>query len=288
MTFALLLHNRPFSWTAFPVYAQFLVGWLVMFSLYLALVGPLRHRFPDSRPVPRRTVASFAAGMLVMFLALQGPLHDLSDYFLFSAHMVQHLLLILLMPPLLIAGIPDWMLRPAIRIRPIGWVARVLAFPVVAFLLNNVIFTAWHFPVPYDLMMRDHDVHVLMHLMIMATGTIMWWPIMSPIREIPRLPGPLQMLYLFVLGIPMMIVAAMITYSDNVLYPWYAEAPRLWGLTPLADQQMGGAIMWVPGGLGLWLAITWVYFRWSSQEEPVRRNSDPRGVTLRPLPFPDP
>jgi putative membrane protein len=289
-----LLHNRAFSWTEFAVYPSFLAGWLAFGGVYVLLAGPLRHHFPGSRPVPPRMLASFATGMAIMFLALQGPLHDLSDYFLFSAHMVQHLLLILLMPPFLLAGIPDWMLRPAIKIRPIGWVAGILTFPVVAFALNNGIFAAWHIPAAYDLMMRNHDVHVAMHLMIMATGFIMWWPIMSPLPELPRLAAPLQMVYLFVLGIPMMVVAAMITYSGTVLYTWYAEAPRLWGISTLMDQQLGGAIMWVPGGLSLWLSITWVYFRWAGgeiredeQRQRLRVSGARRVMATVPPPFPD-
>jgi len=74
------------------------------------------------------------------------------------------------------------------------------------------------------------------------------------------------MLYLCVLGIPMMSVAAIITLSDRILYPWYSTAPRVWGLTPLMDQQLGGLIMWVPGGLALWIAITAVWFAWSRKD----------------------
>jgi putative membrane protein len=265
MTLA-LLHQETFSWTEWKVYSQFMVGWLLLGAAYFVLIGPLRSRFPGSEPVPGRKVASFTFAMALMFLALQGPLHELSDYFLFSAHMVQHLVLILVMPPFLLYGLPDWMLRPAMKVRPIGALARLLTFPIVAFALNNTIFLAWHFPGPYDLMMRNHDVHVAMHLMIMVTGTIMWWPVMSPLKELPRIAAPLQMVYLFVLGIPMMISAALITFSETELYRWYVEAPRLFAISPLDDQRLGGVIMWVPGGLMLWIAITVVYFRWTTPE----------------------
>ena len=290
---AVLLHSRTFSWSEFAVYPSFLVGWLVLCGVYALLIGPLRDRFPGSRPVPRRTVASFAFAMALTFFALQGPLHDLSDYFFFSAHMVQHLLVMLVMPPFLLAGIPDWMLRPVVQIRPIGWLARKITNPVIAFFLNNAIFAAWHFPGPYDLMMRNHDVHVGMHLMIMAVGVIAWWPIASPLPEVPRLPAPLQMLYLFVLGIPMMVVAAMITFSGSVLYTWYAEAPRIWGISALTDQQFGGAIMWVPGALWIWLSITWVYFRWTADEpgsaaKERQRSGTKRVMATVPPPFVEP
>ncbi|MEX2582920.1 MAG: cytochrome c oxidase assembly protein, partial [Gemmatimonadota bacterium] len=201
-----LLHRESFAWSEWVVYPDFLIGWLLFGALYLLCAGPLRHRFPGSRPVPFRQIGSFAFGMFLMLVALQGPLHELSDYFLFSAHMVQHLLIMLVMPPFLLHGTPDWMVRPMLRIPGVAPVARVLTRPVAAFLLVNLLFGVWHFPAPYDLMMQDHAVHKGMHLMIMAIGVILWWPVMSPLPEIPRLAGPLQMLYLFVLGIPMMIV----------------------------------------------------------------------------------
>jgi putative membrane protein len=245
--------------------------------------------------VPLAKVASFALGMAIMLVSLQGPLHELSDYFLFSAHMVQHLLVMLVMPPFLLYGIPDWMVRPLLRLPGLARGARWLTLPVVAFLLNNAIFGAWHFPGPYDLMMRNHDVHVAMHLMIMTTGMIMWWPVMSPLPEIPRIAPPLQMLYLFVLGAPMMVVAALITFAADPLYGWYVEAPRVFAITPLDDQRLGGAIMWVPGALAIWIAITFVYFRWANRElaeDEVafrgERTPGDRGVVLAPPPFPEP
>jgi putative membrane protein len=262
-----LLHpEAPFSWTEFPIYADFLIGWVLLGATYLLIAGSLRRRFPGSEPVPRAKKLWFAAGMLVMLLSLQGPLHDLSDYYLFSAHMVQHLLIMLVMPPLLLMGVPGWMLRPLVRFRPTYAAMWFLTFPLVAFFINNGIFLVWHFPGPYDLMMRNHDVHVLMHLMIMGSGMLMWWPVLSPLPELPRIVPPLQMIYLFVLGIPMMIAAAMITFTGNELYPFYSEAPRIFDISPIDDQRLGGAIMWVPGALVLWIAITVVYFRWSQRE----------------------
>ena len=186
---AFALHRASFSWSEWVLYPDFLIGWLFFGGLYLLCAGPLRHRFAGSTPVPMWQVACFAAGMLVMLLALQGPLHELSDYFLFSAHMVQHLLIMLVVPPFLLLGTPGWMIRPLLRIPGAAPMARVLTRPVAAFLLVNLLFGVWHFPEPYDLMMRDHTVHKGMHLMIMGIGMLLWWPVMSPLPELPRLPG---------------------------------------------------------------------------------------------------
>ena len=286
-----LIHTETFAWSEWKVYPSFMVGFLLFGAAYYLLIGPLRGMFPEARPVPGRKVASFTLGLAIMFLSLQGPMHELSDFFLFSAHMVQHLLLILVMPPFLLYGVPDWLLRPALRVPGLAKAARWVTFPVVAFLLNNAIFLAWHFPGPYDLMMRQHNIHITMHLMIMVTGVIMWWPVMSPLPELPRIAAPLQMVYLFVAGIPMMISAALITFSGRALYTWYVEAPRLFALTPLDDQRLGGVIMWVPGGLVLWIAITAVFFRWTQREVhedervPIRPTVTRSGLVVPP-PFP--
>jgi len=284
---AVLLHTESFSWSEWKIYPSFLVGWLLFGAAYYLFAGPLRRYFPGSAPVPALKLASFTGSLLLMLVALQGPLHELSDYFLFSAHMVQHLAVMLVMPPFLLYGIPAWMARPALRVPGLLRAARWLTLPVVAFLLNNAIFGAWHFPGPYDLMMRNHGVHVVMHLMIMTTGMIMWWPVMSPLPEVPRIAPPLQMLYLFILGVPMMVVAALITFTNDTLYPWYAEAPRIFAISVLDDQRLGGVIMWVPGALVLWLAITLVYFRWTRPEIREDEESFVARMPIVPPPHPD-
>jgi putative membrane protein len=203
---------------------------------------------------------------VVLLGSLNGPLHDLSDYYLFSMHMVQHLVLTLVFPPLLLAGIPEWLLRPLLE-KPgvLRRVIRFLTLPWVAAFLFSVSIAVWHLRPFYDLMMRSHEVHISTHLMFMATATLMWWPVMSPLPE-RRLPTGLSMLYLFLVGIPMQVVAALITFADEVLYPWYVVAPRMWGLSPLDDQQLGGLIMWVPGNLYIFAAIGVLFFRWAKEE----------------------
>jgi putative membrane protein len=111
--------------------------------------------------------------------------------------------------------------------------------------------------------MDQHPVHIVEHLMIMVTSVILWWPLLSPLDELPRAPYPVQMLYLFVVGLPMVMVAIFISMADDVLYPYYAAAPRIWAvLTPHADQHLGGLIMWIPGGMIFLTALSVVFFRW--------------------------
>jgi putative membrane protein len=192
-------------------------------------------------------------------------MHDLSDYYLFSVHMLQHLLLTLVFPPLLLLGTPGWLLEPLLRPTPVRRIAQVLTHPVAAAVIYSVTIAVWHLAPYYDLMMRDHNVHIVTHLMFMAAATLLWWPVMSPVPELPRLGYGLGMLYLFLVGIPMQIVAALITLSDDVLYPWYTAAPRTWGLSPLDDQQLGGLLMWVPANLYLFFAIGVLFLLWARE-----------------------
>jgi putative membrane protein len=248
----------PPPWQHWDIHPSVVIGLALLGGLYVYLGG---------LAAPRRQVASFAAALVVLGLALNGPLHDLSDSYLFSAHMVQHLVLMLVFPPLLLYGTPGWVVRPLLR--P-AWLRRFAAWatrPVPA----GVIFTAptalWHFPVLYEAALRNHNLHILQHLVFLATAVIMWWPVLSPVPDLPRAPYPGQMLYLFLLGIPMSVVGALITLADGVLYPFYTTAPRVWGLGPGVDQQIGGLMMWVPGGLTFWAVMTVVWFRWSTREE---------------------
>jgi putative membrane protein len=241
--------------------------------LYFYGIGPWRRRHGLGPPASPWQVASFSAALLVLLVSLNGPVHDLSDYYLFSVHMVQHLVLTLLFPPLLIMGTPGWLLRPLVRRPSVLALGRALTRPWFAALLFSASLAVWHLSPFYDLMMRNHEVHIFTHLMFMVTATIMWWPAMSPLSELPALRPGMGMLYLFLVGIPMQLVGALITFADSVLYPWYSAAPRTWGLSPLDDQQLGGLLMWVPGNLWMFAAVGVLFFKWARQEEAANQKS---------------
>jgi len=261
-----MLHpNEPANSAGFSIHWSTIIGIGALAALYWWRARVERKR-EGQRPT-RRQAWALAGGLVTMFFALNGPLHDLSDYDLFSAHMIQHLVLIFLVAPLLVLGTPGWMLRPALRVPGVGPVARWLTRPTICFAVFNVMVAAWHLPGPYNLAMAVHPVHIVEHLMFMATAVLMWWPFLSPLPELPRLAYPGQMLYCFLMSIPMSIVAIYITMADHVLYPAYEMAPRVWGLTPLEDQQLGGLIMWIPGGLVFYVVMSIVFFKWSQRGE---------------------
>jgi putative membrane protein len=245
--------------TGFSVHPSTVVGLAALGGLYL---WRARQGADRRSPSPLQRAAFFTA-LLVIFASLNGPIHDLSDYYLFSAHMVQHLLLTLIMPPLLLLGTPGWMLEPLLRPRAVAALARRATRAIPAFALFNVTVAAWHVPALYNTAVAHHAVHIVQHLMFMATAVLMWWPLLSPLPSLPRLSYPGQMLYCFLMAIPMTIVAIYITMADTLLYPAYAAAPRLWGVSPMLDQHIGGLIMWIPGGLFFYGVMTVVFVLWA-------------------------
>ena len=181
--------------------------------------------------------------------------------------MLQHLLQTFVIPPLLLLGTPGWMLRPWVLSRPIRPFARFFSRPLIAFVLFSAVFVTAHFPAGCDLMCRNEDFHIFLHLCFMASGVLMWWPLLSPLPEMPRLSYPAQVMYVFLLLIPMTAVAAPITLASQVIYPWYLEGPHGWGLRPLDDQILGGLVMWIGQGTYLMGVFTAIFYKWSRQDD---------------------
>jgi len=257
--------TSPFA-PAWSIHPSVVLGVALLGGLYMWGVGPARLRRRLGTALAPWRPLCFAAGLLVVLLALNGPIHDLSDCYLFWVHMGQHLLLTMVLPPLLIAGLPGWLVERVMGRRAVRRVGRVLTHPVIAGALFSVVLLVWHTEGAYDLMMRNHGVHVATHLMFLVAAVILWWPVMSPAPSLPRLSPGMGMLYLFLVQIPMQLLGAIITFADHPLYTWYVSAPRTWGLSPLDDQKLGGLLMWIPGNLWIWGAMSVLFFRWARQE----------------------
>jgi putative membrane protein len=232
--------------------------------------------------------ATFGLGLAAFVVAFTGPVHDLAETALFTAHMLQHLLLTLVVPPCLLAGTPpavlDGVLAPLLDGRATGWMLRRLTRPVPALSLYAAALFTWHLPVPFEMALEGRAWHVVEHATLVLTSFLAWWPVVSPASRLPALPYAGRILYLFVYGFPMTIVAAMVTVADHVLYPFYAGAPRPWPITPLDDQRLGGVLMWVPAGLVPLLAFTVVFFRWAAATEAEEADAQGRSFAADLVP----
>jgi putative membrane protein len=208
----------------------------------------------------------FAAGLATLGLALLSPIDTLSNV-LFVMHMIQHILLVMVAAPLILLGLPAPFLRPLIQNTQLKTGLAWLTHPVVAFTLYNVTLLVWHVPALYDAALRNEVIHDLEHALFFYTALLSWWPLLSPLPELPRLSYPAQMLYIFLIAIPGGILGAVLVFAGDVLYPTYAAAPRLWDLSALADQQTAALVMMIPSKAIYLIALTVVFFIWFSQDE---------------------
>jgi putative membrane protein len=255
-------------WSDWNVEPTIAIGLLTLVALYLYLTRhPADAEEASERPVSGRQRASFIAGAVTIFIALGPPLDDWSDHYLLMAHMVQHLLLILLAAPLLLAGTPAWMLEPLTRNRVTNAIGYRLTRPLIAFAIANIVLVLWHMPVFYDAALRSQPLHVLEHMTMLGTAILAWWPIAGPLPQWPRLPLAFHSLYFFAMTIPGSAVGAFITFADPGLYSPYDTARRIFGIELATDQQWGGLLMWVVVSAIYLLLITVSFFRWAAREE---------------------
>lgn len=254
------------QWTWEP---SVIIGLLLLSGAYAYCVGPLRRKHNLGPPVSRTQAFFFVLSLIVAVLALLSPLDAIGDRYLFSAHMIQHLLLASLWPPLFLLSIPGWLVRALFNRRGLASLAAFFTLPVIAIAAFNLDIYLWHLPGLYDLTLTNEGVHIAEHLTFMGFGLLNWWPVLSPAPE-QRLSYPLQVLYLFADGMFMMVLGILFTFAPTVFYSPYASAPRLWGVSALVDQQFGGLIMWYPGNLPYGVALVIAFYRWFEGGESAR------------------
>lgn len=256
-----------FEWNWQP---SILIGLALLAGGYWGAVNRWRSHVGGATPVSGGQQGWFFLGIVTLFVALISPLDGLSDAYLFSAHMLQHMLLSVVAPPLLLLGTPGWLLRPLLRLPGVARVGRGLTRPIVAFAVFNAVFAVWHLPGLYEATLQNDAIHIVEHVLFMATGVLNWWPVLSPMPELPRLAYPAQVAYLFLEGLPATFLGALIVFSPTVLYPTYAAAARVSALSAFDDQQAAGLIMWMPGGMIYLLALSLVFRAWLSSEQTHR------------------
>jgi putative membrane protein len=248
-------------------------GLLALAWFYVRGVGQVWGRAGRGRGVAAWQVVAFGGGLLVLVLALLSPLEMLSGA-LFSAHMTQHLLLMLVAPPLLLLGAPPmvwaWALPYGWR-RPLaGWWRRrrrvrqqlgFLTHPLTAWLAYGLALWVWHIPALYEAAVLSAWVHGLEHACFLGTAVLFWYALGQPGRR-GRLNYATGLLFIFTTAMHNTLLGALITFATVPWYGVYAGRTLRWGLEPLADQQLAGAIMWAPAGLIYLLAALLLLYSW--------------------------
>ncbi len=263
------------------------LGLAIPSLLYAVGLARMQRRLGLWRVIKPAQLAAFVAGMLTLFAALISPIDTLADQ-LFSAHMVQHLLLLFVAPPLLVLSRPAvvlmWAFRSSGR-RSIGrfWTSfrlnrlvHHLMHPFVIWILFSGLFVFWHFPKPYGWALANEGVHSIEHLCFFISALMFWTIVIEPSGR-RRLSYPATLLHVATSAVVSSLPGALILLAPHPLYPLHSEGAAAWGLTPLQDQQLAGVIMWVPGGLAYLAAVSWLFLRWLQEDERAQR---PR---LRPL-----
>lgn len=251
------------SWQLEPV---LLGGILAMAAAYYLAVGPLRSRLAPGEKYPVKQATIFGIGLIVLFVNEGSPLHDLAERYLLSAHMTQHLLLSYLIAPLLLAGMPAWLLRSMLVKSRLRGVAKVMLTPLVTFFTFTLVMSFYHLPSVYNLALGNTSFHHSVHFVLLLASLMVWWPLVSPLEELPRPPYLTRLAYLFLLPVAQTPIFAGITFSDQPLYLYHHMPTRAFGLGVMEDQALAGAVMKIGGMIAFGIRFIGVFFSWYRSE----------------------
>ncbi|MBI2706309.1 MAG: cytochrome c oxidase assembly protein [Actinobacteria bacterium] len=281
----------PFQFSAHPEV------WLVVLAVlalgaYAAMVLGPKVVPPGVKPVNGRQVCWFLAGAVLLWFALDWPLHDLAENNLVSLHMVQHLVLSFLVPPCFWLATPEWLARFVIRDGSRAYeVLKRLASPVVAGVAFSTVTVLSSWPIAMNAAVRTAPLHDGMHLVAVLTALLLWIPVCGPWREL-RLSVPGQMVYLFLISLILSVPTAWLGMANTPIYEVYDHGPHLFGMSAVEDQATAGVFVTLGGGSFLWAVIIVKFFKWAAEHERENKRNrlvvDP--VSMQPvgMGFPDP
>jgi cytochrome c oxidase assembly factor CtaG len=250
------------AWNVDPLAIAFV---LVLLGAYLAVTGPLRARFHLGEPVSRQRIVLFISGCALLALTVLSPLDTLARHYLFSAHAVQLFLLITAVAPLLMAGLPEWLVALILPLESLREATRGLLFPIIAILAFNGIIITWHVGPLFEAALRTPWLYDLQLLCILLAGMVDWWPLLTPLDRDTRLASPFQLLYLGVESIPLDLFGVVTLFSRSPFYPTYEHAARIVGIPALIDQQVAGGIVAIPNNVIDFVLMSAVFFGWLAQ-----------------------
>jgi putative membrane protein len=255
------------EWAHWHTEPALLGGILVACWVYFVLAGPLRSVVGGPDVFPMRESRWFMAGVVSFYLAVGSPLDAAGENFLFSAHMVQHNILMYGTAVFTVLAIPAWMVDDVLARYP-RWLAccRFLVHPLFAAFAFTFTFSVWHFPVLYEAALHNKVWHMVEHLTMWGSSVLMLWPLLSRCERLPRMNWGVQILYLFLLMVAQIPLFGILTFSPEVLYPTYELAPRITFLDPLADQVLGGLLMKVANMILSLILMGRAFYYWNLQQ----------------------
>jgi putative membrane protein len=266
---------------AHPEVWVLMLGLIGSYVYMVRVVGP--RVVPHGPAVTKRQVAAFTAAMALLWLASDWPLHDLGEEHLYSAHMLQHMMLSYFAPPLFLIATPEWLMRTLIGdgrgYRVVRWFTR----PVTAAVLFNLSIMITHIPGVVNSSVENGPLHYSLHVMVVTLSLLMWMPVCGPLPEMRLTPAG-KMIYLFAQSIVPTVPAGWLTFADGVVYKAYDHGPRVFGLSVTDDQQLAGVIMKIGGSIFLWTLVTVLFFKrfmanWEQENSYARRRVPDAEIT---------
>jgi putative membrane protein len=245
------------------------IGWPVDPTVYVGIVVLfLGHAWLAGKvtDAERKHTLYFGLGLVTLWCALETPLDTISDYYLDSVHMLQHVMLGFVAPPLMLLGLSPQMVERIVRVPGV----RAITEPVPAQLIAGLVMIGWHLPPLYDATLYSGSLHVVEHVMFIAAGLVMYWPMLvaTSAHSRWRLSSGAKLLYMLVATLPQDGVALALIFSRVPFYEYYTHAPRLIAsLTPVIDQTVAGAVLMIFGKATLAVAAIAVFTRWFGSEQ---------------------
>ena len=238
------------------------MGWV--YSLFM---GPYRtNAFPKLENTTKYSLW-FASRLITFYLAVGSPLDPLGENFLFSAHMIQHNILMYICPLFVLLGLPKPLVDHFLSKHPVlESCLRFLTHPIIAGLLFTLVFSFWHVGVFYEAAIRDKVIHMAEHLSMFFVSLLMWWPICAPSDRLPSIRFGPQMLYILALMLGQTPIFAILTFSKDVLYDTYFYAERIMELTPIEDQKAGGVLMKLANMAVSVGVLASIFYRWTKSQ----------------------
>lgn len=248
-----------------------LVAFLTGAYIYMVkAIGP--KAVPAGQPaVTKRNKIAFGAAMLMLWIASDWPMHDISEEYLYSAHMLQHMILSYFMPPLVLLATPTWLMRVLIGDGKLYRGVRFLTKPIVAGVLFNVVIMVTHVPGVVTASVDSGPLHYSLHFAVVMLSLLMWMPVCGPLPEVHI--GPLgKCIYLFLQSVVPTVPAAWLTFAEGTVYKSYDIPVRVFGWSVEIDQQLAGAVMKLAGGIFLWTIVIYIFFKRFAVEYEAEHN----------------
>ena len=224
----------------------------------IRVIGP--RVVPHGKVVTRKQLWAFSVGAVLLWVASDWPVHDISEEYLYSMHMFQHMLYSYFMPPLMLIATPMWLYDLIFAGPRARRIVNFLTKPVVAGLLFNCVIMVTHIPQMVNRSVSNGPLHYSLHVLVVTSALLMWFPICGPDRS-RHLGYGGKMIYLFLMSVVPTVPAAWLTFADGAVYKHYDIAVRVWGLSVTTDQQLAGAIMKTGGSIYLWTIVVVIFFR---------------------------